>query len=356
MPDELVTIGVPLPEFTTPGTVVGGTNPVTIAPSLEIDWGGGNAPALGSFGIQASGPLGGNATGQPSLDLWSSVRNTPGFREFLTTAEGQAWEDVKDQYGSRYTFYDPVRYGPRESVSGGPLGKNWRGPRDYYDRQLEYHRGLAMGPTAQPEFEEETSSMSMFPIVTDWLAPDTPGNQIRLGEAEDQWWETGLEAIGDLVTPIAQYWINRGIEELHDWAMPGRDQPRQVGPGTPPAPTTYTDPAIIDVTPTHQGAPPMAQVPTSLPGGASVVPSQQSGNQAGAPWCIAPGSATITQRRGTSMRLPSTVDVPTVDRSGNVRYTTYKNMGRPVLFSGDYAAAKRVNKVAAKSRRKRGGR
>ncbi len=100
----------------------------------------------------------------------------------------------------------------------------------------------------------------------------------------------------------------------------------------------------------------MAQVPTSLPGGASVVPSQQSGNQAGAPWCIAPGSATITQRRGTSMRLPSTVDVPTVDRSGNVRYTTYKNMGRPVLFSGDYAAAKRVNKVAAKSRRKRGGR
>lgn len=66
--------------------------------------------------------------------------------------------------------------------------------------------------------------------------------------------------------------------------------------------------------------------------------------------------ACITPRVGTTMRLPSRVDVPTVDSRGNQRFTTFKNMGRPLLWSGDLAAARRVRKVAAKARRRVGGR
>jgi len=60
-----------------------------------------------------------------------------------------------------------------------------------------------------------------------------------------------------------------------------------------------------------------------------------------------------------TMRLPARVDVPTRDAAGNQRFTTFKNMGRPILFTGDVAAAKRVKKVASKLgsfRSKRGGR
>ena len=67
-------------------------------------------------------------------------------------------------------------------------------------------------------------------------------------------------------------------------------------------------------------------------------------------------AACITPRMTGSVRLPSRVDVPTVDASGNQRFTTFKNMGRPLLWSGDLAAAKRVRKVAAKARRRVGGR
>ena len=48
--------------------------------------------------------------------------------------------------------------------------------------------------------------------------------------------------------------------------------------------------------------------------------------------------ACITPRASATMRLPSRVDVPTADAHGNVRFTTFKNMGRPLLWSGDLAA------------------
>jgi len=68
-----------------------------------------------------------------------------------------------------------------------------------------------------------------------------------------------------------------------------------------------------------------------------------------------PGT-TIQPRLVQSLRLPSRVDVPKVDSAGNLTFTTFKNMGRPILFTGDIACAKRVNKVAARARRARGGR
>ncbi len=83
--------------------------------------------------------------------------------------------------------------------------------------------------------------------------------------------------------------------------------------------------------------------------GVDLVPNNTPGAGFGSVACITP-------RAGTSMRLPSRVDVPTTDASGNSKVTTYKNMGRPVLYSGDIAAARRVRKVAARARRARGGR
>jgi len=46
-------------------------------------------------------------------------------------------------------------------------------------------------------------------------------------------------------------------------------------------------------------------------------------------------------------RMRSLVEVPTP--SGGK--TWYRNVGRPILFSGDLRACKRVNKVAARARR-----
>ena len=66
------------------------------------------------------------------------------------------------------------------------------------------------------------------------------------------------------------------------------------------------------------------------------------------------GATCIVPRAGTSMRLPSRVDVPVQDARGNVRFTTFKNMGRPVLWTGDFAAAKRVKKIAGRARRSGG--
>jgi hypothetical protein len=66
------------------------------------------------------------------------------------------------------------------------------------------------------------------------------------------------------------------------------------------------------------------------------------------------GATCITPRQSQVRRLPSRVDVPTMDSSGNVRFTTFKNMGRPVLWTGDFAAAKRVKKVASRARRSGG--
>lgn len=63
------------------------------------------------------------------------------------------------------------------------------------------------------------------------------------------------------------------------------------------------------------------------------------------------GGACITPTARSSVRLPSRVDVPTVDASGNTRFTTFKNMGKPILWSGDLAACKRVKRLGSRVRR-----
>jgi len=106
------------------------------------------------------------------------------------------------------------------------------------------------------------------------------------------------------------------------------------------------------------GGAPVSALPMSYPGGApiygpSVTPAF------GLPGVdLAPqGSTPITPyTSGGGQRLPSTVEVPYQTANGSTRYAHYKNMGRPVLYSGDYAAAKRCRKVASKARRRSGGR
>jgi len=46
-----------------------------------------------------------------------------------------------------------------------------------------------------------------------------------------------------------------------------------------------------------------------------------------------------------TMRLPSRVDVPTIDSRGNQRFTTFMNMGHPLVFSKDVQRRKQVKKA-----------
>jgi len=108
---------------------------------------------------------------------------------------------------------------------------------------------------------------------------------------------------------------------------------------------------------------PFNPAPSAMPGGAPIgVPASYTPVGASGGWgldfplvdFVPQGTTTIQPRQSCSMRLPSRVDVPTRDARGNVRFTTFKNMGRPLLWSGDLAASKRVRKVAAKARRAKG--
>lgn len=112
--------------------------------------------------------------------------------------------------------------------------------------------------------------------------------------------------------------------------------------------------------PAQQAAAPGGWVPTDE-GEESYVPYQSTAQLAawGLPGVdlMVPESQRIqpVQTAGRS-RLPASHVVPYTSASGQTKYATYKNMGRPVLFSGDYAAARRVKKVASKARRYSGGR
>ncbi len=64
------------------------------------------------------------------------------------------------------------------------------------------------------------------------------------------------------------------------------------------------------------------------------------------------GTVCITPRVSQAARLPSRVDVPT----GDNRFVTFKNMGAPILFAGDVAAARRVRRVGRKALAATGGR
>ena len=108
------------------------------------------------------------------------------------------------------------------------------------------------------------------------------------------------------------------------------------------------------------GDPGVEQQPsTFMPGGAMFPGFSQPTTTGGAPVPqvnTSGGGLTIQPRTSTRSRLPSMVATVVQTPSGGQRVVAYKNMGRPMLWSGDLAAARRVRKVAAKARRSRGGR
>jgi hypothetical protein len=104
--------------------------------------------------------------------------------------------------------------------------------------------------------------------------------------------------------------------------------------------------------PSTQGGFAPVSAPIALPGGA-----QLAGLDLNPFFDVAPqGAVCISPRATGSFRLPARVDVPVPNKDGTMRFTTYRNMGAPVLFAGDFAAAKRVKRVGAKARRRSGGR
>lgn len=96
--------------------------------------------------------------------------------------------------------------------------------------------------------------------------------------------------------------------------------------------------------------------PIAQPGGAPVGGAQPVGMTSDL-MRLATGATCITPTAGAArLRLPSRVDVPVTDASGNMRFVTFKNVGRPILWTGDLAIAKRVKKISGRLGRSRGGR
>lgn len=97
--------------------------------------------------------------------------------------------------------------------------------------------------------------------------------------------------------------------------------------------------------------------------------SGQEPRQPSLPWWFTPtnggnmpnGSSLVPHAQHTPLAYPMAAGVRMASEvhvlnPANGRMVTYKNMGRPVLYSGDISAAKRVKKVAARARRAAGKR
>lgn len=155
---------------------------------------------------------------------------------------------------------------------------------------------------------------------------------------------TGLGMLGGIIGDVADF--ATGLLPIAQATAP------IWGSAAPVAATILTG----GTPPTTGGVSPVSY-PAALPGGAPIyAPSVTPAFGLPGVDLAPPGSTPITPyTTGAAVRLPSTVTVPYTTASGRQQYATYKNMGRPVLFSGDYAACKRVRKVASKAKR-RGGR
>ena len=156
---------------------------------------------------------------------------------------------------------------------------------------------------------------------------------------------TGLGMLGGLAGDLVS-----GVTGLVDDFLPLAQQTAPLwGMAAPKAATILTGGVPA---PAPQAGATTVSYPTAMPGGASVVPA------VGVPFVdlAPPGSTPITPyQTQSSTRLPSTVTVPYQTSTGT-KYAFYRNMGRPLLYSGDLAAVKRAKKVASRARRRVGGR
>lgn len=123
-----------------------------------------------------------------------------------------------------------------------------------------------------------------------------------------------------------------------------------------PQPSAPAPPVFMPTTTPAPGGGSMSQFPIAMPGGAPIyAPSVTPAF--GIPGAdLAPtGSIPIVPNPVTGS-LPSTVLAPYRTACGRPSWTIYRKMGRPALYSGDFAAAKRVKRVASRAKRRSGGR
>lgn len=100
----------------------------------------------------------------------------------------------------------------------------------------------------------------------------------------------------------------------------------------------------------------MASYPTAMPGGAPIYLPGMT-NVLGIPgYDLAPTDSIPITPHPVTGALPGSVMAPYRTRCGRASWTIYKKMGRPVLMSGDFAAARRVKRAGSKARRHVGGR
>ncbi len=68
------------------------------------------------------------------------------------------------------------------------------------------------------------------------------------------------------------------------------------------------------------------------------------------------GRATLSPMSAAGVRLPQQISFMVPTPSGGSRIASYRNMGTPILWSGDLAAVRRVSRVATKTRQRLGRR
>jgi len=191
----------------------------------------------------------------------------------------------------------------------------------------------------------------------------TTGGQIGPAEAEPGFFDTLLESIGnidfggaistgiDILTAgspiLGLFGLGGQGESLQPVAQPGGAPIFQLPAGAGGASTGgvgFAGPSGI--------IPGLSQLLGIGPGGGGVLPGGAMPNISTS--LLAPGQIPTVTR--TTQRLPATLQVPHVTATGQQKIVTYKNMGRAILFTGDLAACRRVRKVAARARRRVGGR
>lgn len=187
------------------------------------------------------------------------------------------------------------------------------------------------------------------PIPPAPAAPDTNGGE------PVSWVNTSLSAIGSFGSSVLGG-VSSAIPQLAELA--GATAPLW-GSQAPvaaasmfgyQAPTTGAVPAGWVETADEGEVFQVANVPTTSLGGFQLA----GGGIPGIDLMVPESRIIEPMTGGARTRMPASVTIP-YTANGRQKYAYYKNMGRPVLYSGDFAACKRVHRIGSKAKR-RGGR
>lgn len=173
-------------------------------------------------------------------------------------------------------------------------------------------------------------------------------------EGEMGWINTSLSGLGgflgglgEFVTPL----MSMASETAPLWGLAAPKAASVFGVGSLAAPTAPTAVPTGWQEVDSEGGDAVASIPTTyLPG---VTPA--SGGIPGYDLMV-PEAQRIEAIEGASRkRMPSSATIP-YKVNGRTKYAFYRNMGRPVLYAGDFAACRRVKRAGSKARRYSGGR